>query len=253
MSGIYNFVKKKDIFFPRGFTLLEVVIALAVFAFLIGGLLGFLPWSIEGVSKVREQDTAYGLVDGVEVELERMGFSLVESATNRLAGLYSSFDPPSKSDTKFDLLLVARKNGGAVAFEQVVQEASISAMNSNQKEEGNIVENFNKEEGGVVYFKNFEGLPVCLKGYEDSHKTTYPWSTRWIPEHERYFLIKCSQFPLDHRHQHHPSNGFLALQIDIQWPYKVPTGVVSDPDNIEFRRVPMKYRNHFRLPMAITR
>ena len=41
MSEIYNFVKKKDIFFPRGFTLLEVVIALAVFAFLIGGLLGF--------------------------------------------------------------------------------------------------------------------------------------------------------------------------------------------------------------------
>ena len=38
----------------RGFTLIEVVIALAVFAFLIGGLLGFLPWSVEGVSKVRE-------------------------------------------------------------------------------------------------------------------------------------------------------------------------------------------------------
>ena len=30
----------------KGFTLLEVVIALAVFAFLIGGLLGFLPWSV---------------------------------------------------------------------------------------------------------------------------------------------------------------------------------------------------------------
>ena len=56
-----------------GFTLLEVVIALAVFAFLIGGLLG-LPWSVEGVSKVREQDTAYGLVDAVQIELERMGF-----------------------------------------------------------------------------------------------------------------------------------------------------------------------------------
>ena len=72
----------------KGFTLLEVVIALAVFAFLIGGLLGFLPWSVEGVSKVREQDTAYGLVDAVQIELERMGFSLVEAGTNRLAGLY---------------------------------------------------------------------------------------------------------------------------------------------------------------------
>ena len=62
----------------KGFTLLEVVIALAVFGFLIGGLLGFLPWGVEGVGKVREQNVAYGLIDGVQVELERMGFSLVE-------------------------------------------------------------------------------------------------------------------------------------------------------------------------------
>ena len=60
----------------QGFTLLEVVIALAVFGFLIGGLLGFLPWGVEGVGKVREQNIAYGLVDAVQVELERMGFGL---------------------------------------------------------------------------------------------------------------------------------------------------------------------------------
>ena len=96
----------------EGFTLLEVVIALAVFAFLIGGLLGFLPWSVEGVSKVKEQDTAYGLVDSVNIELERMGFSMVEASTNRLSGLYSSFDIPRESSMKLDLLLVARREGG---------------------------------------------------------------------------------------------------------------------------------------------
>jgi len=53
----------------QGFTLLEVVIALAVFGFLIGGLLGFLPWGVQGVGKVREQNVAYGLIDGVQVEL----------------------------------------------------------------------------------------------------------------------------------------------------------------------------------------
>ena len=46
---------------------------------------------------------------------------------------------------------------------------------------------------------------------------------RWIPPEKRYFLIKCTQFPLGHRHQHHPSNGFLSLQVDIQWPYKILT------------------------------
>ena len=124
--------------FKSGFTLLEVVIALAVFAFLIGGLLGFLPWSIEGVSKIREQDTAYGLVDGVQVELERMGFSVVEAGTNRLTGLYNSFDLPRES-TQYDLLLVARREGGAVSFEQVIETGSTIELNGNQPQEGSNV------------------------------------------------------------------------------------------------------------------
>ena len=234
----------------RGFTLIEVVIALAVFAFLIGGLLGFLPWSVEGVSKVREQDTAYGLVDGIQIELERMGFSLVEAGTNRLQGMYNAFDSPSESASKFDILLVARRSGGQVALEQVVEEASLALMNSNQLEEGVNQDLLTKETGGVVYFNLTENQePISLIGFDDSHKELYPYSTRWIPEGERYFLVKCSQFPVEHRHQHHPSNGFLALQVDVQWPYKVP-----DPSSDEgYRRIPMKYRNHFRLPMAITR
>jgi prepilin-type N-terminal cleavage/methylation domain-containing protein len=234
----------------RGFTLIEVVIALAVFAFLIGGLLGFLPWSVEGVSKVREQDTAYGLVDGVQVELERMGFTMVEAGTSRLEGLYSAFDLPRESETKFDLLLVARKEGGKVSFEQVVEEASSSTLNDDETEEGPNQDLFMKEMGGTVMFnKTTSGDPVSLFGFDENHQETFPYSNRWIPEEERYFLIKCSQFPLDHRHQHHPSNGFLSLQVDIQWPYKVP-----DPSRDSgFRRIPMKFRNHFRLPMAIVR
>ena len=234
----------------RGFTQIEVVIALAVFAFLIGGLLGFLPWSVEGVSKVREQDTAYGLVDGVQVELERMGFTMVEAGTSRLEGLYSAFDLPRESETKFDLLLVARQEGGKGSFEQVVEEASSSTLNDDETEEGPNQDLFMKEMGGTVMFnKTTSGDPVSLFGFDENHQETFPYSNRWIPEEERYFLIKCSQFPLDHRHQHHPSNGFLSLQVDIQWPYKVP-----DPSRDSgFRRIPMKFRNHFRLPMAIVR
>ena len=96
----------------KGFTLLEVVIALAVFGFLIGGLLGFLPWGVEGVGKVREQNIAYGLVDAVEVELERMGFSVVESATKRLDDMYNPSSPPLESSEKFSLLLVSPKRAG---------------------------------------------------------------------------------------------------------------------------------------------
>ena len=233
----------------KGFTLLEVVIALAVFAFLIGGLLGFLPWSLEGVSKVREQDTAYGLVDGVQIELERMGFTLVEAGTNRLAGFYSPFDEPREAPVELELLLVARREGGLVSFEQVVEKAELASLNGTQLEEGVVVEEFKKEMGGLVYFNVTDDEEPISLFENESHAETYPFSTRWIPQEERYFLIKCSQFPLGHRHEHHPSNGFLGLQVDIQWPYKLP-----DPSSDEgFRRVPFKFRNHFRLPLAITR
>ena len=67
---------------------------------------------MEGVSKVKEQDTAYGLVDSVNIELERMGFSMVEASTNRLSGLYSSFDMPRESSMKLDLYLWQEGKGG---------------------------------------------------------------------------------------------------------------------------------------------
>ena len=250
----------------KGFTLLEVVIALAVFAFLIGGLLGFLPWGVEGVGQIKDHSVAYGLVDSVQVELERMGFSLVESATNRLSDMYNSSSDPQASTYVYQALLVARRVGGAVAFEHVVKKEDIDFLNSSEMEEGEIIRDHTKDNGGVVDFmfsSQHEEIPVCLTAFEEDHiifvdqpdpdilpfdpKPGLP--VRWIPPEERYFLIKCTQFPLGHRHQHHPSNGFLSLQVDIQWPYKIP-----DPSRDEgFRRVAEKYRRHFRIPMAIVR
>ncbi len=241
-----------------GFTLLEVVIALAVFAFLIGGLLGFLPWGVEGVGQVKDQSIAYGLVDGTQIELERMGFSLVAAGTNRLEEMYNSTSDPRKADEVYQVLLVATAQGDAISFEHVVKQEEQDYLDSTQREEGEPVESYQKVLGGVVPFdRSVDNEPISLSGFTDEEKSTYPHSTRWIPEDERYFLIKCTQFGWDeeneqipHRHQHHPSNGFLALQVDIQWPYKIP-----DPSQGEdgFRRVAEKYRKHFRFPLAIVR
>ena len=229
----------------KGFTLLEVVIALAVFGFLIGGLLGFLPWGIEGVGKVKDQNVAYGLIDGVQVELERMGFSLVEKGTTRWT------NPTNPRElTPWNVLLVARKEGGQVEFERVIESYEEQMNNSDDSAEGITKETWQSLSGGAnVPFNESNGLPVSLIGVE-SFKEVPPYSQRWIPEGERYFLIKCSQYPIGHRHQHHPSNGFLALQIDVQWPYKLPDPSKGDDG---FRRVAERYRMHFRFPLAITR
>lgn len=242
--------KKKKI--SKGFTLLEVVIALAVFGFLIGGLLGFLPWGVEGVGKVRDQNLAYGMVDAVQVELERMGFSLVERGTKRIKGI-SSFAPEDLGDDRWHLLLVAPKNGLRVEFEQVVKNDEKMMNDPNSLDEGTMQDVWINESGGrnVPLNLSISGQPLSLIGIGTSgSESTQPWSNRWIPQGERYFLIKCSQFPLDHRHRHHPSNGHLALQVEIQWPYKIP-----DPSKGAdgFRRVSKRYRTHFRFPIAISR
>ncbi len=237
----------------KGFTLLEVVIALAVFGFLIGGLLGFLPWGVEGVGKVREQNIAYGLVDAVQVELERMGFSLVERGSKRIKGI-STFTPEDMEDKRWCILLVAPKEGHRVEFEQVVEYDKDMMNDSKSLLEGKMLESWVNESGTNLpfFFNNYQNkmdYPLSLigmKGREDEP----PWSNRWISEGERYFLIKCTQYPLEHRHRHHPSNGFLALQIDIQWPYKIPDP--SDGDD-GFRRISHRYRTHFKFPLAITR
>jgi prepilin-type N-terminal cleavage/methylation domain-containing protein len=234
----------------RGFTLLEVVIALAVFGFLIGGLLGFLPWGVEGVGKVREQNIAYGLVDAVQVELERMGFSIVERGTARIKGVTSAV-PEDMKDRRWSLLLVAPREGHRVEFEQVVENDRSLMNDPNSLVEGSMQESWVNETGAsnVAFNISMNGEPLSLLGMKGS-ETQPPWSMRWIPEGERYFLIKCSQYPLEHRHRHHPSNGFLALQVDIQWPYKIPDPSKGDDG---FRRISQRYRTHFRFPLAITR
>jgi hypothetical protein len=146
---------------------------------------------------------------------------------------------------------VARKSGGQVEFEQVIESDENKMNTPGELEEGSMKDSWQSLSGGAsaAFNQAADGKPISLLGLE-SFKEIPPYSQRWISEGERYFLIKCSQYPIGHRHQHHPSNGFLALQIDVQWPYKLPDPS-QGPDG--FRRVEERYRSHFRFPLAITR
>ena len=54
----------------RGFTLIEVIISLGVFGLIIGGLFSLLPWGVDNVHKLSDRNTALGLVDAVQIEIQ---------------------------------------------------------------------------------------------------------------------------------------------------------------------------------------
>ena len=104
-----------------GFTLIEVIISLGVFGLIVGGLFTLLPWGVDKVNYIKDRNTALGMIDAIQVELERVGFSLVEHGTKRLNNLYSTDNEPEDiiNGKVRRLILVAPKNGRKVSFEKV--------------------------------------------------------------------------------------------------------------------------------------
>ncbi len=240
----------------RGFTLIEVVIALATFSFLIAGILGFLPWGIDSVDKVKDRSTAYGMIDGVQIELERLGFSYVEEATKRLDGLYSEDGKKEDAASLNELIVVASRNGGRIATEKVVQRdqnrLSGSGLLTTSQSSSDLRES-NKDFGGKILFDRHGKLPVSLNGFLPEDEKTASMG-RWIDQKDRYFKIICRQYAMmpgrtgesPSLHAHDVSNGYLALEIEVQWPYKISTGE-------DFTEIEERFRSKFKFPLAITR
>lgn len=241
-----------------GFTLIEVIISLGVFGLIIGSLFSLLPWGVEKANGLVDRNTALGIVDAVQVELERLGFSVVEHGTKRLDGLYDvSNEPSDVNNGEINaLILVAPKNGQRVSLEKVIEVYQGNEKLSNSDlADGKVLKNTVTEYGGRIEFERYDDNPVSLDSFEFPTDSTF--LSRWIEPEERYFAIICSQFAKfpgknsdpPSRHMHHPSNGYLALQVDVQWPYKIFDPSVTD----NFRVVEPRYRSKISFPVAISR
>ena len=243
----------------KGFSLVEVIIALAIFGILIGGLLSFLPWGVSGVAKIRDRSIAMSLIDATQLELERLGFSLVESGTYRLDGLYQPTGEPIDAATINQIILVAPRTGGGVYFEQVIQRNQSSdtegVMLVDEEGDPDSLPLATKDTGGKVYFDKRDGSgdPISLKGMADYASQNFESEAmnRWIDEKDRYFVLVCSQYSSLSRHKHNISNGYLALNVEVQWPYKIFAPGNSPPN--DFVETEARYRSKFRFPIAIAR
>ncbi len=242
----------------RGFSLVEVIIALAVFGILVGGILSFLPWGVDGVSKIKDRSTAMSLIDATLIELERLGFPVVEGGTDRLRGKYEFSGTPIDAPTINQVILVAKKSGGGVFFEQVIQSGLTTSTDGsvtiNKDADPSILSNYTTEnDEGFINFDKSDDIPISLRGLSEfaSSNQDDESMNRWVDEKDRFFRVVCSQYPAASRHAHHISNGYLALEIEVQWPYKI-----FDPSNAypnDFRETEEKYRSRFTFPLAISR
>ena len=246
--------------FKKGFTLIEVIISLGIFGLIIGGLFSLLPWGVDNVKKLADRNIALGLVDAIHLELERLGFSVVEHGTKRLDGLYNPTSAPadiSNGEIR-SLILVAPKSGNKVSLERVIevfQPGGQKKLTNKDLADGENINRVVTDFGGSIDFLRYEDKPICLDGFEFPKDKTF--TSRWVEPKDRYFAILCSQFAMQprsdsdptSRHYHHPSNGYLCLQIEVQWPYKV-----YDPSSSDFSRtVEPRFRSSISFPLAIVR
>ena len=247
-----------------GFSLVEVIIALALFGFLIGGLMAFLPWGVDGVSKIKDRNTAMSLIDATQIELERLGFSVVEVGTHRLDGLYEATGSPIDAAKVNQLILVARRSGGGVSFEQVIQSdqsEEADGLLKIDKENPSALTEFKKDSGGLVYFDSVRSdssdIPISLKEMENysEQNSDEQFMNLWIEEKDRYFRLVCTQFASSSRHAHIVSNGYLALEVEVQWPYKLFNSENAPPkEDREIKGdIEERFRSSFVFPIAIYR
>ena len=263
MSNRYFPLKKKS-----GFTLIEVILSLGVFGLIIGSLFSLLPWGVEKASALVDRNTALGMVDAIQIELERLGFSVVEHGTKRLEGLYDGVNEPYdvNNGEVYGLILVATRNGRRVSLEKVKELRQVNGPISfgdfaDGLEAKDPIVKIKSDYGGEIQIERYEGKfdslngPISLNGFKFPEDIKF--HSRWIEPNERYFVIVCSQyakFPKGDsyppsRHMHHPSNGYIALQVEIQWPYKIFDPSATD----NFRVVEPRYRSKISFPVAISR
>jgi prepilin-type N-terminal cleavage/methylation domain-containing protein len=161
----------------RGFSLVEVVIAVGIFAVVIVGVLAVLTPTIKSVGAVADESSAQRVIENLESAIARVPFETLEDYA-QLPG-----------STASPLVFVASRDGSRILL---LSHANLGENNPSAPANRAL----NLEEPGLA-------------------------------QRDRFFRIVVSKLGspgVNPNLRHTPDNGFLALQLRLEWPYRLATG-----------------------------
>jgi type II secretory pathway pseudopilin PulG len=197
----------------RAFSLVEVVIAVGIFAVAVITIVGLLVPNTKQVAAQVEAQVAQRLADNIRLELERYGYHNVTSGLNAAADR---------------LFLVATQDGTRVL---ITGEDPYAAWNDTYG-------NYDPDSAA-----NYPAVASPLAAEKKLETDGSPDNPPGIAFRDRFFLIEVAwpsypQFNNNNR-------GAVPLNIRVLWPYRLPNGPASptsssaynDKDNLPWRVV----------------
>lgn len=212
----------------RAFSLVEVVIAVGIFAIAVISVVGLIIPNTQRVADQLDAQVAQRLADNIRFELERYGFyNVANGLTNQNARIF----------------LVATRDGSKVLL---TGEDPFQAWNETYN-------NYNPDSHAY----SSVGSPRAAENDLETNTATSD-NPFGIAFRDRYFLVEVG-WPA---HPQYNSNnpGVVPLAIRLAWPYRLPNGPgtptassnYNDANNLPWRVVPPSNHSVMLFNIALT-
>jgi type II secretory pathway pseudopilin PulG len=211
----------------RAFSLVEVVVAVGIFAVAVLSIIGLLLPNTQAVEDQIESDAARRLTENVQSELQRYLRAISEDqkgGANKGEGLRNFDNLFYSGGGTRSIFLVGTRDGSRVL---VTGEDPYLAWNDTYK---------NPYDPRVVGNYTTVGSPLVAENNLITDSTSE--SPAGIAFRDRYYLIEVflPETP-KHRKTDVPSNvalPFLPLGVRVVWPYRIPNGPANATDTSKY-------------------
>ena len=190
-----------------GFSLVEVVVAVGIFAVAVLSIVGLLLPNTKSVADGIDADVAQRLGENIQFERARYGFANVVAAL------------PSPYNANRKIYMVATKDGSRVL---VTGEDPYQAWSDTYG-------TYDPESAGNY---NSVAAADALAAENDLITDSSPGVPPGIAFRDRFFLIEVS-WPDGHP-QYQNNLGFMPLNVRVLWPYRLPNGPANPSSSSKY-------------------